>query len=159
MSTTPDGGARRGRGGNPLVVVAVLVLALAAYFALIGYRGVYLLDESAWRLKVLGVAVLALPLVGIWVVVAEIRFGLATQRLAERMRADGRSVESPELPRTPSGRIVRAAADAWFDQRRADVEGEPGDWHAWYRLAQAYDLSGDRKRAREAMRTAIEKAG
>lgn len=138
-------------------VVALLLLALAAYFALIGYRGVYLLGQGSAGLKLLGVAVLVLPLVGAWVAVAEVRFGLATQRLAERMDADGVEPD-PQLPRTPSGRVERAAADALFEQRRVAVEAAPEDWRGWYRLAVAYDLAGDRKRARAAMRTAIERA-
>jgi small-conductance mechanosensitive channel len=81
---------RRGRT-NPLVVVAVLVAAMAFYFVLIGYRGVYLLGQDRWVLKVLGAAVLVLPVVGCWVVIAELRFGLASQRLERRMREAGQS--------------------------------------------------------------------
>jgi hypothetical protein len=134
-------------------VVTVLLLALAAYFALIGYRGVILLGQGSLALKVLGVAVLALPLVGIWVAVAEVRFGAATQRLAEQL--DG---PAPELPRTPSGRIDRSAAHALFERCRHEAQAAPEDWRAWFRLAEAYDFAGDRKRARAAMRTAIELA-
>jgi len=140
------------------VVVAALVAAMSVYFVLIGWRGLYLLGEDRWVLKILGVAVLVLPLIGVWVVVAELRFGLASQRLAERMVAAGDSTELPDLPRRRSGRIERNAADAWFAERRAVVEGAPDDWRGWFRLAQAYDLAGDRRRAREALRTAIEKA-
>lgn len=143
------------RKTNPLAVVALLVFAMAFYFVIIGIRGVYLLDESRWDLKILGVAVLVLPLIGVWVTVAELRFGLASQRLAERMHEQGQSTELPALPRRQSGRIDRAAADVWFDEQRMSVEAAPQDWTGWYRLAQAYDLAGDRKRAREAMRTAI----
>jgi hypothetical protein len=135
-------------------VVALLVVALAAYFALIGYRGVYLLGEHRLALRVLGVAVLLLPLIGIWVVVAEIRFGRATERLARRMPEGG---DEP-LPRRPSGRVDRTAADARFARRKAEVEAAPDDWRTWYRLALAYDDAGDRRRARAAMRTAIEKS-
>ena len=39
-----------------------------------------------------------------------------------------------------------------------EVEAAPEDWRGWYRLAHAYDLSGDRKRARSSMRHAIELA-
>ena len=97
---------------------------------------------------------LALPLVGLWVVVAEIRFGRATERLARRLLDDE---ESP-LPRRASGRVDRVAADARFAERRAEVEAAPDDWRCWYRLALAYDDAGDRRRARGAMRTAIEKS-
>jgi hypothetical protein len=134
--------------------VALLVLALAAYFALIGYRGVYLLGQHAAALKVLGAAVLVLPLVGVWVVVAEVRFGRATERLAGRLDP----VAEEPLPRTPGGRIDRSAADARFAVRKAEVEAAPDAWQAWYRLAVAYDEAGDRRRARAAMRTAIAKA-
>ena len=35
----------------------------------------------------------------------------------------------------------------------------PQDWRGWYALAHAYDLAGDRKRARSAMRHAIDLEG
>jgi cytochrome c-type biogenesis protein CcmH/NrfG len=156
--TEPDRSAASSRHANPLVVVAILVAALAVYFVLIGYRGIYLLGQDRWTLMVLGVAVLVLPLIGVWVVVAELRFGLASQRLAVRMREAGESTELPELPRTRSGRVDRSEADAWFAQQRSRVEQEPHNWRGWFRLAQAYDLAGDRKRARGALRSAIERA-
>ncbi len=157
--TRPQRQASGRRRGNPLYTVGLLVFAMAVYFALIGYRGVYLISQHQWTLKVLGAAVLVLPLIGIWVVVAEIRFGLASERLARRLRESGAAADLPELPRLPSGRPDRKAADAWFDQQRAVVERAPEDWRGWFRLAQAYDLAGDRKRARSALRTAISKAG
>ena len=139
-------------------VVGLLVLALAAYFVLIGYRGVYLLGLHRLEYKVLGVAVLVLPVVGIWVVVAELRFGLATQRLAQEL--DDEKVEpEPELPRLPSGRVDRRAADGLFERRRAEVKADPENWRRWYELARAYDLAGDRRRARSAMREAISRSG
>jgi len=36
------------------------------------------------------------------------------------------------------------------------VEAHPDDWRAWYRLGLAYDASGDRRRARGAVRQAIQ---
>jgi cytochrome c-type biogenesis protein CcmH/NrfG len=143
---------------NAKRAVALLIVALAAYFAIIGYRGVYLLGQHGAGLKLLGAAVLALPLIGIWVVIAELRFGLATERLAARLDAEGVPPE-PELARTPAGRIERDAADALFERRRHDVEEHPDDWRRWYLLALAYDHAGDRRRARDAMRTAIGRAG
>jgi len=141
-------------------VVVLLLLALLVYFVLIGIRGFYLLTQDSWTLRLLGGAVLALPLVGIWVVVAEVRFGLATQRLADSLNAAGESASDrpPELPRMPSGRVDRVAADAVFEQRRTEVEADPDDWRRWYRLALAYDAAGDRRRARAAMRDAVARA-
>jgi cytochrome c-type biogenesis protein CcmH/NrfG len=86
-----------------------------------------------------------------------VRFGLATQRLGERLDSEGAEPE-PELPLLASGRVDRAAADALFAQRRSTVESAPDDWRGWYRLALAYDVAGDRGRARSAMRTAIDRA-
>jgi len=156
--SSPDEPQRPTRRVNPLVVVGVLLFALVVYFGLIGYRGFYLLGQDRVVLKMLGAAVLVLPLIGVWVVAAELRFGLASQRLAEELIASGESAQPPELPRLRSGRVDRAAADGWFELQRARVEAAPDDWRGWFRLAQAYDLAGDRRRGREALRIAIEKA-
>ncbi len=142
---------------TPKRVVALLLAALLVYFAFIGYRGILLLEENRWSLKILGLAVLVVPVIGLYAVVGELRFGRATERLGARLAAEGDPGE-PDLPRRPSGRVERAAADALFEQRRVAVEADPDDWRGWYRLAVAYDLAGDRKRARAAMRTAISKA-
>jgi Flp pilus assembly protein TadD len=60
------------------------------------------------------------------------------------------------LPRTPSGRIERNAADALFEAVRGELESDSDDWRRWYRLARAYDYAGDRGRARETMKKAVE---
>lgn len=135
-----------------LAAVAVLLFALLFYFALIGYRGVYLLGQPRWILKVLGVAVLVLPLIGCYLVAAELRFGRQAQRLTEEL---GSTEDAVDVPRRPSGRVDRDAADAVFAQQRDRVQADPADWRGWYRLAEAYDAAGDRRRAREALRTAI----
>lgn len=135
----------------------MLGFALAVYLALIAWRGVFLLNQSRWELRLLGVAVLLLPLVGVWVVIAELRFGRATQRLAAQLPDDAAELAAEDLPRRPSGRVDRRAADALFADRRAAVQADPEQWRGWYRLAVAYDLAGDRRRARDAMRTAIAK--
>lgn len=136
---------------RPRLAVAVLVGALGFYFALIGYRGVYLLTQPGWIERILGGAVLVLPLIGAWVVVVELRFGRAAQRLTAEL---GPGVPM-DIPRRPSGRVDRAAADLVFARQRTVVERDPADWRGWYRLAEAYDICGDRRRARAALRTAI----
>ncbi len=60
-----------------------------------------------------------------------------------------------DLPRTPSGRIEKDAADERFATYEQQVQEAPDDWRAWYRLAIGYDDARDRKRARAAMRRAI----
>jgi Flp pilus assembly protein TadD len=59
-----------------------------------------------------------------------------------------------DLPRTPAGRIIRAAADQEFEKYKAEAEAAPDDWRSWFRLSCAYDAAGDRKRARASMRDA-----
>jgi hypothetical protein len=104
--------------------------------------------------KVIGVAALVVPLVGVWILIREVLFGARTQKMASILATEGLLPED-NLPRTPSGRIVKAAADEDFVQYKEEAEANPGSWKSWHRLALAYDAAGDRRRARESMRTAI----
>jgi cytochrome c-type biogenesis protein CcmH/NrfG len=91
--------------------------------------------------------------------IASVRAGFAHQRLARLIAEDGMELDTSALPRRPSGRIERDAADALFAAVRTEVESDPDDWRRWYRLARAYDYAGDRRRAREAMKTALKLHG
>ena len=134
---------------------ALVLAALAvAYLVLVGRLGLVLLTDGRPAFGVLGVGVLLLPAVGVWVVLAEVRFGRATQQLGERLGAEG-GLPADDLPRRPSGRVDRGAATAAFEARRAEVEAHPDDWRPWFRLGIAYDDAGDRRRARSAMRRAV----
>jgi hypothetical protein len=137
-----------------LVLAAFVVL----YFFLLGGRAVALFRDGSPQAVAFGVGVLLLPIVGAWVLWATLRFGVRTSELGRRLQAEGGLPDTSELPRTPSGRVDRTAADAWFEERRTEVEAAPDDWRAWYRLAVGYDIAGDRSRAREAMRKALDLA-
>jgi hypothetical protein len=132
----------------------VLVVVFVAYAVLIGWRGVLLIKVGTAVPVVLGLAVLVIPVVGGYLVWREIRFGRRTEVLARELEAAG-GLPVDDLPRRPSGRIDRAAADEAFGRYKAEAEAAPEDWRVWFRLSTAYDAAGDRKRAREAMRTAI----
>ncbi|GAB3587156.1 tetratricopeptide repeat protein [Amycolatopsis endophytica] len=134
----------------------VLTAALVVYLVLLGARGVELIATGTGAGVALGAGVLVLPLLGVWMVVATWRSGTRIQHLARRLDAEGGLPDIEDLPRRPSGRVDRAAADAWFDERRAELEEHPGDWRYWYRLAHAYDIAGDRRRARATMRRALD---
>ncbi len=136
------------------LVIAAMLAMFAFYAVTIGWRGVLLVRDGRTAAVALGLGVLVLPVIAGWAVWKEVRFGLATQRLARILDAEG-ALPVDDLPRRPSGRVDRAAADAAFESYRADVERGPGDWRAWYRLATAYDAAGDRRRARAAARQAI----
>lgn len=140
------------------LIVGLLVASLLVYFWLLTDRALALIASGSAAGVALGIGVLLLPVLGVVVVVFELRFGWQTQTLGRRLAADGGLPDDTALPRRASGRVQRDAADAHFEVIRAQVEAAPHDWRGWYRLAHAYDLAGDRKRAREAMRQAIELA-
>ncbi|EHR60728.1 tetratricopeptide repeat protein [Saccharomonospora cyanea] len=137
-------------------LAVVVTLAVAVYLVLLAGRAVELLRSDDPVAIGLGAGVLVLPLLGAWMLVSTWRSGVQIQRLARRLEAEGGLPDTSDLPRRPSGRVDRAAADTWFDERRAEVEADPRDWRRWYRLAYAYDIAGDRRRARATMRKAVE---
>ena len=140
---------------SKVVALAIcgVVGVLCVYMAV---RAVDLFRTGQVDAALLGTGVLLLVLVGGLLVVGEVRFGLDSQRLGERLgREGGLPVLPDDLERLPSGRVPREAADRLFEDRRAEVEAAPDDWRAWFRLADAYGLARDTPRGRKAMRTAI----
>jgi len=141
---------------RPRLLIGFLCLALLFYFALLTRTALALFRTGTPSAIALGLGVLLLPMVGAWAVIATLRSGMAMGRLARRAADEGVELDVSDLPRMPSGRIRRDAADALFETVRTDAEARPDDWRAWYRLARAYDYAGDRARARETMRRAVE---
>jgi hypothetical protein len=101
----------------------------------------------------LGIAFWVLPPLVIWLVAREWRLAIDVQRMADELAAAD-ELPVDDLPRSPGGRIDRAAAREAFGPARERAEAEPDDWRSWYHLAFAYDAAGDRRRARESLRTA-----
>ncbi len=137
----------------------VLTAVLVVYFVLLGQRALLLLSTGTAVGIGLGLGVLVLPVLGAWIAVVNLRFGVRVERLARRLTDENALPDASDLPRRPSGRVDRAAADTWFDERKAELDAEPDDWRNWYRLACAYDIAGDRRRARDTMRQALKLAG
>ncbi|ORA15847.1 tetratricopeptide repeat protein [Mycobacterium asiaticum] len=138
------------------LLIAFLCLAMLVYFVLLGRIAVGMIGSGRGAAVGLGVAILVMPFLGLWAMVATLRAGFAHQKLARLIADDGMELDVSALPRRPSGRIQRGAADALFDTVRSELEDDPDNWRRWYRLARAYDYAGDRRRAREAMRTAVQ---
>ena len=132
----------------------VLAVVFVAYAVLLGWRGVLLIGTGDPVAIVLGIAVLVIPVLGAYLVWRELQFGRQTEVLARELEASG-GLPVDDLPRRPSGRIDRAAADEAFGKYKAEAEATPDDWRVWFRLSTAYDAAGDRKRARATMRAAI----
>lgn len=138
------------------ILIGLMCAAMVAYFVLLGRTGVLLVRSGEPAATGLGAAILIMPFIGLWAMVATLRDGFTHQRLARQMREQGRELDVSGLPRRPSGRIARDAADTLFDDVRAELEAAPDDWRSWYRIARAYDYAGDRRRARDAMRKAVD---
>ena len=138
------------------LTIAFMCAALLVYLVLLGRTAVLMISSGRAVAVVLGVALLILPAIGLWAMAATLRAGFAHQKLARLVAEDGMELDVSALPRRPSGRIERDAADALFDTVRAELDSDPDDWRRWYRLARAYDYAGDRGRAREAMKRAVE---
>jgi hypothetical protein len=137
------------------LLIGFMCVAMVVYFVFLGRAGVILVSSGRWAAVGLGVAIFLLPVIGLWAMIATLRAGFAHQRLARLAREQDMDLDVSALPRRPSGRIEREAADELFDTVRAEVEEHPDDWRRWYRLARAYDYAGDRGRARETMKKAV----
>jgi cytochrome c-type biogenesis protein CcmH/NrfG len=138
------------------LLIGFMCVALVVYFLLLGRIAWAFITSGSGAAIGLGLALLVMPLIGIWVMVSTLQAGFAHQRLARLARENGMELDVSELPRMPSGRIERGAADALFETVRDEAENDPDNWLRWYRLARAYDYAGDRSRAREAMKKAVQ---
>ena len=128
-----------GRSVRIQLTIAFMCVALLVYIVLLGRSAVLMITSGRAVAVVLGVALVILPAIGLWAMVATLRAGFTHQKLARLVAADGMELDVSALPRRPSGRIERDAADALFDTVRAELDSDPDDWRRWYRLARAYD--------------------
>ena len=154
--TEMTGAGKPGRSLRIQLMIAFMCVALLVYLVLLGRSAILMIGSGRAAAVVLGVALLILPAIGLLAMVATLRAGFAHQKLARLVAEDGMELDVSTLPRRPSGRIERDAADALFDAVRAELRNDPDDWRRWYRLARAYDYAGDRGRAREAMKKALD---
>ena len=157
--TDMTGSGTPGRSLHIQLMIALMCLALLVYLALLGRTAVLMIGSGRAVAVALGTALLILPGIGLWAMVATLRAGFVHQKLARLAVEDGMELDVSALPRRPSGRIEREAADALFDTVRTELQSDPDDWRRWYRLARAYDYTGDRSRARQTMKKAVELQG
>ncbi len=132
----------------------LMALLLVVYLVLALQRAVLLIVTGQPVGIAMGVALLVLPVIAGWAIGRELLFGARTEKLVRILEAEG-GLPVEDLPTRASGRPLRDAADAQFPEYKAEVEAAPGSWRAWFRLGLAYDASGDRRRARAALRQAI----
>ncbi|KUO14704.1 tetratricopeptide repeat protein [Streptomyces dysideae] len=133
---------------------AITAAVLVFYFGLVGSRGIMLIQTGTLVTVTFGVAVLILPVIGLWFLWKNTQFVRKANQLAAELDAEG-GLPVDELRRTPGGRIDRDSADEVFAKRKAETEASPDDWRSWFRLAVAYHDARDTPRARKAMQRAI----
>src|ERR1700728_183084 len=130
------------RGVRIQLTIALMCAALVVYLVLLARAAVLMISSGRAVAIALGCALLILPAIGSWAMIATLRAGLAHQKLARLAAEDGMELDVSALPRRPSGRIERDAADALFDTVRTELDIDPHDWHRWYRLGRAGTHAG-----------------
>lgn len=140
-----------GRLGAAFTVLVLLMVSSALALA-----GIDLVRSGEVVLTGIGIGILLLVVVGVLLVLGEVRLGADSARLARRLEAENAlPYDPPDVTRRPSGRLDKQDADRVFAQRKAEVEAAPDDWRAWWRLAAAYGEARDPRRGRRAMRKAV----
>jgi hypothetical protein len=135
------------------VMIGLLSALTLFYAAGLAQRSWVLLADPGWLPKLFGALILLFPALAVWSVFVEVRFGMATERLAKQLS------EYPELETgleyRPSGRATKASAEAALIKAQARLTAAPNEWQNWLLVAIIADAAGDRKAARSAARKAI----
>ncbi|WP_420811055.1 hypothetical protein [Diaminobutyricibacter tongyongensis] len=136
------------------VAAILMAVLLLLYLVLVFQRAVLFIETGQPIAIAMGVVLFVLPVIAAWAIGRELLFGARTEKLVRILDGEG-GLPVDDLPHRASGRPIRDAADQEFPQYKAEVEAEPASWRAWFRLGLAYDASGDRRRARAALRESI----
>lgn len=132
-------------------MIGLLLIMLGGAFT----AGVRFLRVDDAVAQIIGLGTIVLVILGFWVLMREISFGRSIERLGRILDAEG-GLPEDTVDRSPGGRPDREQADEQFARFQAEAEAAPEDWRSWFRLSVAYDVAGDRPRARRTMRQAIE---
>ena len=122
--TDMTGSGTPGRSLRIQLMIAFMCLALLVYLALLGRAAVLMIGSGRAVAVALGTVLLILPGIGLWAMIATLRAGFVHQKLARLAAEDGMELDVSALPRRPSGRIERDAADALFDTVRTELQSD-----------------------------------
>ena len=131
-------------------IAFVLAAVLAVYLIFAASRGFSLLQSSSTAVKLLGVCVMILPILGGLLIVREIRFGYASSELAKKI--DVALLPTGDVK--PRSEEAQTYLNAVIERTKQDQE----NWQNWFCVGVGYDLVGQRKLARESLQHAIELA-
>jgi tetratricopeptide (TPR) repeat protein len=132
----------------------VMTALVGMYLVLLGERSIALISSQQSAGVLIGYLMLFLPLLALWGIFMELRFGIRVEKLGKQLQNQN-AWPRFDFKLRASGRPTKASAEAVFDQYRISAQQQPENWKAWFALGLAYDAAGDRARARKAMREAI----
>lgn len=140
---------------NNAKLATIITTALTLiYVLLLGNSAVAMFSSGHWVGIAMGTLLVVFPVLGIVFIALEVRFGVRIEKLATRLENEGNWPKF-DFELRPSGRVVRASADAEFAKYQQAVEADRDNWRKWFALGLVYDAAGDRGRARAAMREAL----
>ncbi len=129
-------------------IAFILTAVLLVYLGFAFSRGIDLLRTDNGSVKLLGLCVLVLPMLGGWLVIREVRFGFKSSQMGQQVSEN--LLPSREIkPRSPQ-------ADEYLEGAVARTKEAQDVWQNWFCVALGYDLVGERKLARESMQYAVE---
>lgn len=106
--------------------------SLAIYLLIAGSRVVVFVQYAIPLEAFAATVVLCIPLLLFWLIWREISFGWAVKEMGRTFDAEG------------NDRVVHTG------------EPDPDDWRDWYRYGASYEAEGNRKKARAALRRALD---
>ncbi|MCD7100982.1 hypothetical protein [Pseudoclavibacter sp. 13-3] len=139
-----------------LTLAIVMIVFLALYIFTVFERAFLLIGLHDPIAQTMGVVLLLFPLLGVYVIYAEIRFAVCANRLIARLSHEG-GLPTDDLPLSPSGRADRDAAAQRVGALSGVVEqaGERATWQDLLRLGLMQDAAGHRSDGRRTIVRAI----
>lgn len=136
-----------------ILLITIVVLSLG-YISLSIVRAIQISSYEDFSSVLWQIGIVLIAGISLGLIVREILFGIQMQKLARLMNEE-QMLLPDTLSKLPSGRTERKEADVRFSMIQEEVERQPENWKAWFRLGLAYDEAGDRRRARAAMRQSL----
>jgi hypothetical protein len=128
-----------------VIGVAFMALLLALYIAVAGYEAWLMIMDGKPLTLTYGIALMVAPVIGIWSLVRELKFGRDAARLMDRYRAEFGDVQIPVIDRRD-----RDAVDAVL------AAAAPKTWQDALIHGLTLDSIGRRREARAAVRSALQ---
>ena len=139
---------------SPKLGAGISIALLSVYLVLLANWAVGMIAVGSLLGVIMGILVLAFPILGAYAIYRELRFGLRVEKMGKELESNN---EWPvfQLVLRPSGRPTRESADENFKVIAEKARANASDWKAQFALSLAYDACGDRPRARKAMAEAM----